>query len=172
MRSGDRSTGASGWRVGLLFTLVPASRSPASFGYAVGLCYQVGATSRCPSGSQSRSISLSPATRYCRRGVAGVGVPMGLVAGALAADPAALVHRPLSEPPYSVGQSGQSTLATLRSWVTPTCLSWRSVVPTAATLTVFGITFLRLSRWPASPPRLAVKRAALGPSPKPARPTR
>ena len=142
-----RSTGASGWRVGLLFTLRAGLlvTTGVVLGYAVGLILikalvNVAIFVGLPI---ALDITVTGQSATVVAGVAGIFVLMGLVAGALAAYPAA------TRPPASLGnrhtrsgQSGQSTLATLRSWVTPTFLSWRSVVPTAATLTVFGITFL------------------------------
>ncbi|MDQ2072316.1 FtsX-like permease family protein [Haloarcula sp. H-GB4] len=142
-----RSTGASGWRVGLLFTLRAGLlvTTGVVLGYAVGLILikalvNVAIFVGLPI---ALDITVTGQSATVVAGVAGIFVLMGLVAGALAAYPAA------TRPPASLGnrhtrsgQSGQSALATLRSWVTPTFLSWRSVVPTAATLTVFGITFL------------------------------
>jgi ABC-type antimicrobial peptide transport system permease subunit len=142
-----RSTGASGWRVGLLFTLRAGLlvTTGVVLGYAVGLILikalvNVAIYVGLPI---ALDITVSGQSATVVGGVAAIFVVMGLVAGALAAYPAA------TRPPASLGnrytrsgQSEQSTLAKVRNWVTPTFLSWRSVVPTAATLTVFGITFL------------------------------
>jgi ABC-type antimicrobial peptide transport system permease subunit len=142
-----RSTGASGWRVGLLFTLRAGLlvTTGVVLGYAAGLILikalvNVAIYVGLPI---ALDVTVTGQSATVVAGVAGVFVLMGLVAGAFAAYPAA------TRPPASLGsrharpgQSGQSTLATLRNWVAPTFLSWRSVVPTAATLTVFGITFL------------------------------
>jgi len=142
-----RSTGAPGWRVGLLFTLRAGLlvTTGVVLGYAAGLILikalvNVAIYVGLPI---ALDVTVTGQSATVVAGVAGVFVLMGLVAGAFAAYPAA------TRPPASLGsrharpgQSGQSTLATLRNWVAPTFLSWRSVVPTAATLTVFGITFL------------------------------
>ncbi|MDT3435483.1 FtsX-like permease family protein [Haloarcula sp. 1CSR25-25] len=142
-----RSTGAPGWRVGLLFTLRAGLlvTTGVVLGYAVGLILiktlvNVAIYVGLPI---ALDVTVSGQSATVVAGVAGIFVLMGLVAGALAAYPAA------TRPPASLGsrharsgQSGQSTLARVRNWIAPTFLSWRSVVPTAATLTVFGITFL------------------------------
>ncbi|GCF12115.1 hypothetical protein Harman_00500 [Haloarcula mannanilytica] len=142
-----RSTGASGWRVGLLFTLRAGLlvTTGVVLGYAAGLILikalvNVAIYVGLPI---ALDVTVTGQSATVVAGVAGVFVLMGLVAGAFAAYPAA------TRPPASLGsrharsgQSGQSTRAKVRNWVAPTFLSWRSVVPTAATLTVFGITFL------------------------------
>ena len=142
-----RSTGAPGWRVGLLFTLRAGLlvTTGVVLGYAVGLVLikalvNVAIYVGLPI---ALDVTVSGQSATVVAAVAGIFVLMGLVAGALAAYPAA------TRPPATLGgrharsgQSGQSTLARVRGWVAPTFLSWRSVVPTAATLTVFGITFL------------------------------
>lgn len=142
-----RSTGAPGWRVGLLFTLRAGLlvTTGVVLGYAIGLILikalvNVAIYVGLPI---ALDVTVTGQSATVVGTVAGVFVLMGLVAGALAAYPAA------TRPPASLGsrhtlsgQSGQSTLARVRNWVSPTFLSWRSVVPTAATLTVFGITFL------------------------------
>ena len=142
-----RSTGASGWRVGLLFTLRAGLlvTTGVVLGYAVGLILikalvNVAIYVGLPI---ALDVTVTGQSATVVGGVAGIFVLMGLVAGALAAYPAA------TRPPASLGsrhaqsgQSGQPTLARVRNWIAPTFLSWRSVVPTAATLTVFGITFL------------------------------
>ncbi|KZX48707.1 FtsX-like permease family protein [Haloarcula sp. K1] len=142
-----RSTGAPGWRVGLLFTLRAGLlvTTGVVLGYAVGLILikalvNVAIYVGLPI---ALDVTVTGQSATVVGGVAGVFVLMGLAAGALAAYPAA------TRPPAALGsrharsgQSEQSTLGRIRNWVAPTFLSWRSVVPTAATLTVFGITFL------------------------------
>ncbi|WP_336339224.1 FtsX-like permease family protein [Haloarcula brevis] len=142
-----RSTGAPGWRVGLLFTLRAGLlvTTGVVLGYAVGLVLikalvNVAIYVGLPI---ALDVTVSGQSATVVAAVAGIFVLMGLAAGGLAAYPAA------TRPPASLGsrharsgRSGRSTLSRVRGWVAPTFLSWRSVVPTAATLTVFGITFL------------------------------
>jgi len=142
-----RSTGAPGWRVGLLFTaraglLVTAG---VALGYAVGLItikalVNVAIYVGLPI---ALDVSVTGQSATVVAAVAGLFVLLGLAAGALAAYSAS------TGPPSSLGhgrtrggQSSQTALGRVRRKLSPTLLSWRSVVPTAATLTVFGVTFL------------------------------
>ncbi|MBO4247082.1 FtsX-like permease family protein [Halomicrobium sp. IBSBa] len=145
-----RSTGAPGWRVGLLFTaratlLVTIG---VAIGYAGGLIAikAIVNTAVYLGLPIALDVTVTGQSVSVVGGVAGLLVAMGVVAGALAAYPAA------TRPPASLGtrhaqpasraDGAENRLARVRALVTPTLLSWRSLVPTAATLSVFALTFL------------------------------
>lgn len=142
-----RSTGGSGLQVGLLFTARAGLLvvTGVALGYAGGLiiikalvnvAVYLGVPIALDVGVTTQSLPVVG-------GVAGLLIVMGILAGALAAYPAA------SRPPARLGSGHQRRSANesgfgarVREVVSPTLLSWRSLIPTAATLAVFALTVL------------------------------
>ncbi|ACV46212.1 MULTISPECIES: FtsX-like permease family protein [Halomicrobium] len=145
-----RSTGAPGWHVGLLFTARAALLVAVgvAIGYAGGLiAIKAIVNAAVYLGLPiALDVTVTGGSVGVVGGIAGLLVGMGVVAGAIAAYPAAsrppatLGHR-RARLQSSTGASG-GRLARLRSILKPTLLSWRSLVPTAATLSVFALTVL------------------------------
>lgn len=145
-----RSTGATGRQVGALFTARATTivAVGVALGYAVGLvAIKAIVNAAIYLGFPiALDVSVTGQNALVVAGVAGSLLLVGVLAGALAAYPAA-VRPPATlgsgrSRPASTGPDPGGRVASVRATVSPSLLSWRSIVPTAATLAVFALTFL------------------------------
>jgi ABC-type antimicrobial peptide transport system permease subunit len=145
-----RSTGAPGWRVGLLFVIRASLlvTTGVALGYAIALILSKALVNAAIYLGLPIALDVSLTTQSAQLIglVAGILILMGIIAGLLA------VYPVVSKPPAKLGhryagsknKTSQSSkpLSRVRGALSPTLLSWRSIVPTAATLAVFALTVL------------------------------